>query len=105
MRENYNALCLSKIYQFSKCEYLDKKPLDVIIFKVVDEKVFDLIQIPEIKTNLAPYIVGVEYLDLYRAYWFTTEGNLINGKNLDKDPQFSMHILRPIRRIPSHFKE
>lgn len=79
---------LKEIVKFAKREYKQKKPQNVRVLRVKDEKVFSkggpfpAVEIR--KTRLPYYIVVLDYGDVYRIYSYTKGGMLILGENVEK---------------------
>jgi hypothetical protein len=79
---------LKEVVKFAKREFREKKPLNVRVLRVRDEKVFSIGgPIPAITvraTQVPYYIVVLDYGDVYRLYNYTKDGALILGENVEK---------------------
>ena len=80
---------LKEIVKFAKREYKQKRPREVKVLRVRDEKVFSMGgPIPAITvraTHVPYYIVVLDYGDMYRIYNYTKDATLILGENVEKD--------------------
>ena len=79
---------LKEVVKFAKREYSEKKPLNVRVLRVKDEKVYTkggpLPSITIRKTHVPYYLVMLDYGDVYRVYSYTKDGILILGENIEK---------------------
>jgi len=79
---------LKEIVKFAKREFREKKPYNVRVLRVRDEKVYSKGgPIPSITvraTQVPYYIVVLDYGDMYRIYNYTKDGVLILGENIEK---------------------
>ena len=80
---------LKEIVKFAKREFREKKPHNVKVLRVKDEKVFTKGgPIPAITvkaTQIPYYIVMLDYGDVYRIYSYTKDGILLLGENIEKE--------------------
>ncbi len=79
---------LKEIVKFAKREFREKKPQNVRVLRVKDEKILSIggpIPAITIKESQIPYcIVALDYGDIYRLYNFRKDGTLIGGENVEK---------------------
>jgi len=79
---------LKEIVKFAKREFREKRPQNVRVLRVKDEKILSIggpIPAITIKESQTPYyIVVLDYGDMYRLYNFRKDGTLIGGENIEK---------------------
>jgi len=79
---------LKEIVKFAKREFREKRPQNVRVLRVKDEKILSIGgPIPAItikETQVPYYIVVLDYGDMYRLYNFRKDGTLIGGENIEK---------------------
>ena len=79
---------LKEIIKFAKREFREKKPQNIRVLRVKEEKKvafggpFPVLSVKA--TNIPFYIVALDYGDLYRLYNFGKDGMLIGGENVEK---------------------
>jgi hypothetical protein len=81
-------VALKEIVKFAKRDYKQKRPRNVKVLRVKDEKVFSKGgPIPSItvkESQIPYYIVALDYGDMYRLYHFKKDGTLTSGENVEK---------------------
>jgi len=79
---------LKEIVKFAKREFREKRPQNVRVLRVKDEKIVAFggpIPAITIKESQTPYyIVALDYGDMFRLYNFRKDGTLISGENVEK---------------------
>jgi len=79
---------LKEIVKFAKREFREKRPQNVRVLRVKDEKILLIggpIPVITIKETQVPfYIVALDYGDMYRLYNIRKDGTLIGGENVEK---------------------
>ena len=82
---------LKEVVKFAKREFREKKPHNVRVLRVKDEKVFSKGgPIPGItvkQTKIPYYLVVLDYGDMYRLYKFKKDGELFQGENVEKQSE------------------
>ena len=82
-------LALKDVIKFARREYKEKKPSNIRVLRAKKETVFSKGgPIPSIivkKHQIPPYIVALDYADVFRFYYFSKEGVLLGGENVEKD--------------------
>ncbi|MFX1532159.1 MAG: hypothetical protein ACFFBC_13670 [Promethearchaeota archaeon] len=79
---------LREIVKFAKREFREKKPQNVRVLRVKEEKKvafggpFPVLSVKA--THMPFYIVALDYGDMYRLYNFGKDGLLIGGENVEK---------------------
>jgi len=80
---------LKEVVKFAKREYREKKPQNIRVLRVKEEKLVAFggpFPVMSIKAAQIPfYIVALDYGDMYRLYNFGKDGALIGGENVEKD--------------------
>ena len=80
---------LKEIVKFAKREFREKRPQNVQVLRVKDEKIVSFggpIPVLSIKATQIPfYIVALDYGDMCRLYNFRKDGTLIGGENVEKE--------------------
>lgn len=78
---------LKEIVKFAKREFKQKRPRNVRVLRVKDEKVFSKGgPIPSVtvrESQFPYYIVALDYGDVYRLYNFKKDGTLTSGENVE----------------------
>ena len=79
---------LKEIVKFAKREFWEKRPRNVRVLRVRDEKIFSVgVPIPAITvraTQVPHYIVVLDYGNVFRLYNYKKDGTLIVGENVEK---------------------
>lgn len=78
---------LKDIIWFGKREFNDKKPLTLEIRRVKSKTVLTIGSLPSKlrkQRKGAKYLVVADYKDFFRIYFFTSNGVLLGGENLEK---------------------
>ncbi|MBA7521697.1 hypothetical protein ES705_13808 [subsurface metagenome] len=82
-------VALKEVVKFAKREFREKKPQNVRVLRVKDEKMVSFggpFPVLSIKAGQIPfYIVVLNYGDMYRLYNFGKDGTLIGGENVEKN--------------------
>jgi hypothetical protein len=80
---------LKEIVKFAKREFREKKPQNLRVLRVKEEKKVAFggpFPVLSVKAAHIPfYIVTLDYGDMYRLYNFGKDGTLIGGENVEKD--------------------
>lgn len=91
-------LALKDVVRFAKREYKQKKPSNIKVLRAKKEIVFSKGgPIPSItvkKNQIPPYIVALDYDDVFRFYYFSKHGVLQAGENVEKDTKKAKTILK-----------
>ncbi len=78
---------LKEIIQFGKREFNEKKPLTLEICRVKSKTVLTIGSLPSMMIKQrkgAKYLVVADYKYFFRIYFFTSNGVLLGGENLEK---------------------
>jgi hypothetical protein len=79
---------LKEIVKFAKREFREKKPLNLRVLRVKDERIASrggpLPNLIQTRTHTPYYHVVLNYGEEYRVYNFSKRGVLIDGKNFLK---------------------
>ena len=82
-------VALKEVVKFARREFREKKPQNVRVLRVKDEKIVSFggpFPVLSIKAAQIPfYIVVLNYGDMYRLYNFGKDGTLIGGENVEKN--------------------
>jgi len=93
-----NRKVLKKIVKFGKREYKEKRPSNVKILRIKDETIFTkkepFRRISIAKSSHPHYLVMVEYDKSFRIYFFSKNGVLLGGENLDKTTELINTVKR-----------
>jgi len=79
-----------ELIKFARREWKEKRPIKVSLFKVKDYTILKRGLLPSTLIKQRPnpyYLVIVEYTNSLRIYFFTIEGILLEGKNVENNSQ------------------